>query len=210
MRSGNRFKVNVEDLAAADTVRFGTRTRRVLGRVILVLCASCMALVQIPAPAESTSPVSPPDSAKIQAVMADFEKYVEENMHVWGTPGMAVAVVHDDRVVYSKGFGVKTIGTRDPVTENTIFQIGSTSKAFTSALVAMMVDEKKVAWDDAVVDHLPQFMMYDPWVTRHFSVTDLMAQRSGLPAYSLDTLSFLGFDRAHITRSLRLDRKSVV
>ncbi len=206
MRSGNRFKVNVEDLAAADTIRFGTRRRRVLSRVILVLCASCMALVQIPAPAESASPVSPPDFSKIQAVMADFEKYVEENMHVWGTPGMAVAVVHDDRVVYSKGFGVKTIGTREPVTENTIFQIGSTSKAFTSALVAMMVDEKKVAWDDAVVDHLPQFMMYDPWVTRHFSVTDLMAQRSGLPAYSLDTLSFLGFDRTHITRSLRLIR----
>jgi CubicO group peptidase (beta-lactamase class C family) len=84
------------------------------------------------------------------------------------------------------------------VDENTIFQIGSTSKAFTGALVAMLMDEKKLGWQDRVLDRLEEFQMSDPWVTREFRVEDLMAQHSGLPAHAGDSQAFIGFDRAHI------------
>jgi CubicO group peptidase (beta-lactamase class C family) len=118
-------------------------------------------------------------------------------------PGMCIAIVQDDKIIYAKGFGHKTIGGNDKVDEHTIFQIGSTSKAFTATLVGMLVDERKFNWQDRVVNHLDQFQMYDPWVTREFQVTDLMAQHSGLSAHAGDGQSALGFDRAHIIHSLR-------
>jgi CubicO group peptidase (beta-lactamase class C family) len=144
-----------------------------------------------------------PDEAKLKTILADFDQYAEKGMKEWNIPGMAVAIVQGDKIIYSKGFGVKKLGNSDPVTPNTVFQIGSTSKAFTSLLVAMLVDEGKLKWDDHVVDHLPDFMMYDPWVTREFRVKDLMAQRSGLTSYSADTLAIVGFDREHIIQSIR-------
>ena len=104
-------------------------------------------------------------------------------MNDWKVPGMAVAIVRGSETIYLETFGVTKVNSSDPVTPNTIFQIGSTSKAFTAALVAMQVDAGKVKWDDRVIDHLSDFKMFDPWVTREFTVTDLMAQRSGLPAH---------------------------
>ena len=140
---------------------------------------------------------------QLPALLARFEQYAEEVRISWQVPGMALAIVVDDRVAYAKGFGVKEVGGTDPVDPHTIFQIGSASKAFTSALVAMQVDAGKFQWQDRVVDRLPDFMMADPWVTREFLVQDLMAQHSGLPPYAGDLQSFLGFDRAHIVHSLR-------
>jgi CubicO group peptidase (beta-lactamase class C family) len=121
----------------------------------------------------------------------------------WKIPGMAVGIVRDGKIVFAKGFGVKTLGSNDPVTEKTIFQIGSTSKAFTATLVAMLADEGKLKWDDKVIDHVPDFMMYDPWVTREFQVVDLMSQHSGMPGYAADLLFYLGFDRPYIRKSVR-------
>ncbi len=132
-----------------------------------------------------------------------FEEYAENARQAWKIPGMAVAIVANDQMVYAKGFGVKQIGTPAPVEPHTIFQIGSTSKAFTSALVAMQVDARKFQWDDRVVEHLPDFMMADPWVTRELQVQDLMAQHSGLAAYAGDHQAFFGFERQHIIHSLR-------
>jgi CubicO group peptidase (beta-lactamase class C family) len=143
-----------------------------------------------------------PSPEKIKEILADFEEYAQKAMNDWGIPGMAVAIVQNDRVVYSKGFGVKVKGDSEPVTPNTIFQIGSTTKAFTAALIAMLVDEKKLQWKDKVIDYAPDFRMYDPWVTREFMIEDLLAQHSGMPAYSGDFQSFCGFDRKHIIKSL--------
>ncbi len=151
--------------------------------------------------AEAATPV--PDAERLEAIFAELGKYAEAGMGDWQVPGLALSVVWGDKLIYSRGFGVKTAGGTDPVTTSTVFQIGSTSKAFTAALVAMMADEGKLAWEDRVVDHLPDFRMYDPWVTREFMVYDLLSQHSGLPAYSGDGQSFLGFDRDHIVRSLR-------
>ena len=152
-------------------------------------------------PAPAADPPKP-GPQELQKILGDFEQYAEHARRQWEVPGMAVAVVQDGKVVYAKGFGVRQAGGREPVDEQTVFQIGSASKAFTAALVAMLVEDKKVAWEDKVINHLPGFKMYDPWVTREMQVEDLMAQRSGLPGNVGDTQAVLGFPREHLLRSL--------
>lgn len=145
-----------------------------------------------------------PGPEELKKILGDFEQYAEQARRQWEVPGLAIAIVQDGKVVFAKGFGVKQAGGTDPVDEQTIFQIGSTSKAFTAALVAMLADEKKVGWQDKVVNHLPGFRMHDPWVTRELQVEDLMAQRSGLPGNVGDNQAVLGFPREHLLRSLAL------
>ncbi len=106
--------------------------------------------------------------------------YINKAIKDWEVPGLAIAIVKDDRVVFAKGFGVRKFGDTTPVDERTMFAIGSSSKAFTSAAVAMLVDEGKVKWDDPVIKYLPDFQMYDPFVTRDLTVRDLLSHRSGL------------------------------
>jgi CubicO group peptidase (beta-lactamase class C family) len=143
-----------------------------------------------------------PDAGRLNEILADVEVYARKEMAAWRIPGMSVAIVKDDAVIFAKGFGVKEEGGSEPVTPRTIFQIGSATKAFTAALVAMLVDKGKAGWEDRVLDHVPDFRMYDPWVTREFMIEDLLAQHSGLPPYSGDAQAFFGFDRKHIKKSL--------
>lgn len=140
---------------------------------------------------------------RLDETLKRFEPYAVQAMKDWHVPGMAVAVVKGEKVVWAKGFGTRRAGLDRPVTPDTVFQVGSTTKAFTVALMATLVDEKKVGWDDRVVDHFPGFMLYDPWVTREFRIHDLFAQHSGMPAYAGDAQSFLGYDWDHIIGSMR-------
>jgi CubicO group peptidase (beta-lactamase class C family) len=102
-------------------------------------------------------------------------------MDASGVPGTAVAVVHDDEVVFAKGYGVRELGKPDAVDTTTLFAIGSTTKAMTAAALGMLVDEGKVRWDDPVANYLPTFQLKDPWVTRELTVRDLLTHRAGLP-----------------------------
>lgn len=95
--------------------------------------------------------------------------------------GFAVSVVKDGQVVFSKAYGVKDVRTSEPVDTSTLFAIASTTKAFTAAALGMMVDEGRLRWDDKVIDHLPDFRMYDPYVTRELTVRDLLSHRAGMP-----------------------------
>ncbi|MFA5355929.1 MAG: serine hydrolase [Candidatus Omnitrophota bacterium] len=144
-----------------------------------------------------------PDDARWKEITADIEQYAQKGMKELGIPGMAVGIVQGDKAIYTKGFGVKAAGTKSAVTTDTIFQIGSTSKAFTACVAGMMQDEGLFNWEDPVINYLPDFIMYDPWVTREFKVWDMMAQHSGLPGYSADFLSSCGFDRGQIIRAIR-------
>ncbi|MCA1573520.1 MAG: serine hydrolase, partial [Acidobacteria bacterium] len=98
----------------------------------------------------------------------------------WEVPGLSIAIVKNDQVVFVKGYGVRKLGDPTPVNERTLFAIGSSSKAFTAASVAMLVDEGKLKWDDPVTKYLPVFELYDPYVTRELTVRDLLSHRSGL------------------------------
>ena len=116
-----------------------------------------------------------------QVPLDNLDEYITRVMQDWEAPCVAVAVVKDDRVIYAKGFGVREIDGNDPVDEHTVFAIASTSKAFTTAALGMLVDEGRLSWDDRVTDHLLGFELYDPWVTRELRVRDLLSHRSGLP-----------------------------
>jgi CubicO group peptidase (beta-lactamase class C family) len=159
-------------------------------------------------PAAAQPVVHVPDAQKLQQILKDFEVYAEQGRKDWQVPGMAIAIVADDKVIYAKGFGVKRVGGTDPVDPHTVFPIGSASKAFTSALVAMMADEGKLKWSDPVLQHDPDFQMYDPWVTREFQIQDLMAQHSGMPPYANDWLGMAGFPSTYIAAQMKYVKPS--
>jgi len=114
------------------------------------------------------------------APLAGFDAAVAEAVRDWETPGLAVAVVKDGKVLFSKGYGVRALGAPDPAGTRTLFAIGSTTKAMTAALIGMLVDEKKLAWNDPVSMHLPWFQLSDPYLTREITVRDLLTHRAGL------------------------------
>ena len=166
----------------------------------MILCMVFAAGCSTPA---SSEPQQHGSAAELKQVVTEFDSYAEKARADWGVPGMAIAIVKGDEVVLVKGYGVKTAGTSDPVTAETVFQIASTSKAFTSTMVAMEVDRGALKWDDKVTTYLPDFRMKDPWVTQEFTITDTMAHRSGLPANWGDELMALGYNDSYAIHALR-------
>lgn len=144
-----------------------------------------------------------PNETQMQEILSDFDRYAERARQDWKVPGMAVAIVKDDRVIFLKGYGVKTEGGNDPVTPDTIFQTGSDTKAFTAAVVATEVDRGTLRWDDPVVARYPDFALYEPADTRNFTITDAMTHRSGLPDHWGDDLGMLGYDQDYILHAVR-------
>ena len=111
---------------------------------------------------------------------ADIDALATRAMERFHSPGIAIGVVKDGELIYAAGHGVRDIRADDKVDADTIFQIASLTKAFTTAALGLLVDEGKLHWDDRVIEHLPEFRMYDPWVTREFTVRDVLTHRSGL------------------------------
>jgi len=109
-----------------------------------------------------------------------LDRRIERGLAEWEIPGLAIAVVHGDSIVLARGFGVRELGSREPVDERTLFAIGSASKPFAAATVGLLVDEGDIGWDDAAIDHLPGFQLFDPYATRELTVRDLLTHRSGL------------------------------
>jgi len=110
----------------------------------------------------------------------DIDALVTDAMQEFSVPGVAVGVIKDGVVVHAAGYGVRELGLADPVDLQTMFRIASTTKAVTTASLAILVDAGKLSWDDKVVDYIPEFALYDPWVTKEFTVADLLTHRSGL------------------------------
>jgi len=133
----------------------------------------------------------------------ELSAYILKSMKEWETPGLALAVVKNDSIIFAKGYGVRKLGENAPVSANTIFAIASTTKAMTVACLAMLVDEGKLKWDDPVTKHLPWFQLYDPYVTRELTVQDLLCHRSGLERG--DNLWYLSpYSREEVLRRVRL------
>jgi CubicO group peptidase (beta-lactamase class C family) len=136
---------------------------------------------------------------------ANLDARVEAIRQQVGVPGMAVTIVENGQITYAHGFGVRRLGGNEHVDADTIFHIGSISKAFTTAAIGILVDQGKLNWDDKVIDHMPWFQMYDPWVTREMTVRDLLVHRSGLGLGEGD-LMFVprsNLSRREIVRRLR-------
>jgi len=120
----------------------------------------------------------------------EIDRAVQRTMDEFDVPGMAVSVVFDGKVHYASGQGIVETGDEAEVDQHTLFRIASVSKAFTAAALAVLADEGKLGWEDPVIDHIPEFRMYDPWVTREFTIRDLLTHRSGLPLGAGDLLIF--------------------
>ncbi len=118
------------------------------------------------------------------------DSLVQATLKAFDVPGIAVAVVKDGKVVFAKGYGVASLNTKRPVDENTRFGIASNSKAFTAAALAILADEGKLKLDDKVTDYIPEFKMYDPYVSQEFTIRDLLTHRSGLGLGAGDLMIF--------------------
>ena len=157
-------------------------------------------LSDVPPPLVPAAPL--PDDAVGKAV-SKLDGLAEELMTKSGIPGMSVAVVHEGKTVYAKGFGVKDVRTGDKVDPDTVFQLASLSKPLGSTVVAHQVSEKAIDWDTPIVSKLPWFALSDPAVTQMVTVGDLYSHRSGLPDHAGDLLEDLGYDRRYVLERLR-------
>ena len=150
-------------------------------------------------PAQVAAPAA---KAAVEALLPDFEAMLEKGMADFAVPGASVGIVVGNEVVYAKGFGVRAAGGA-AVDTGTLFQIGSTTKAFLATTLAILVDEKKLEWAQRVLAVDPTFTLHDPWVTREFRVYDMLAQRSGMRPYVNDVMTGLGYDADALVYSLR-------
>jgi CubicO group peptidase (beta-lactamase class C family) len=151
---------------------------------------------------------APATTTAVAAPAFNLEADVNRTMRTFDVPGIAIAVVKDGKVVAAQGFGVRKLGEPAKVDGQTLFEIASNSKAFTAAALAMLVDEGKLSWDDRVTKHLPDFQMYDAYVTHEMTVRDLLTHRSGLGLGAGDLLWWpsTGFTADEIIEKLRYIR----
>src|SRR5207253_11409284 len=145
-------------------------------------------------------------AAQVENAIREVEKLAQKQIQENALPGLAIAVVFQDKVVYAKGFGVRDTSARAPIDADTVFQLASLSKPIGSTVVAELVGEGKITWDSKLSMLDPTFEMFDPWVTREITIRDMYAHRSGLPAHAGDLLEDLGFTRAEILYRLRYQR----
>ncbi|WP_161790488.1 serine hydrolase [Inquilinus limosus] len=183
--------------SAAPVTPAGTTRRRIAVATLALLALA------VAGPAARAAEGETPMDMRIQALQPELASYVTAGMKAFDTPGLAIGIVSGDRLVYARGFGVRSKTKGGEVGTRTVFQIGSTTKAFLAATLAIAVDRGRLRWDDRIVDLDPEFRLKDPWVTREFRVFDLLAQRSGLPPYANDSLGILGLDEAALIQSLR-------
>lgn len=146
------------------------------------------------------APFAPADAQR--GPLSGFDNYISQAMRDWKVPGLAIAVVRNDSIIHMRGYGTRTMNANESVDENTLFAIGSTSKAFTATLVGMLVDEGKMRWDDPAHVHLPGLELFDPYVSKEITIRDLLTHRSGLVRGDLIWYA-TGFDRREILRRVR-------
>lgn len=136
------------------------------------------------------------------SILHQLDELAERIRQDWQIPGLAVSMVSGGAVLAARGYGTRTIGGGVPVDGDTLYSIGSCTKSFTAAALALLVDEGKLTWDDPVIRHLPDFALPDPWVTQHVTVRDLLAHRLGLRRATA-TYYHGGYDQRELVRRMR-------
>ena len=173
--------------------------------VVLVSTLLLVLLVPFCAKAEEKPHVT---SEQVTRAIQELEKLAQKQIQENALPGLAIAVVFQDKSVYAKGFGVRDTSGKSSVDADTVFQLASLSKPIGSTVVAELVGEGKITWDSKLSVLDPTFAMFDPWVTREITIRDMYAHRSGLPEHAGDLLEDLGFTRAEILHRLRYQQPS--
>lgn len=150
----------------------------------------------------------PPLAAQRRAdPLRGLDQYIEQAMRTWQVPGLAIAIVKDDSVVYARGFGVRELGKPGAVDQNTIFAVASNTKAFTATAITALALQNKLGLNDPVTRHLPWFQLYDPWVTREVTLRDLLTHRTGYLTWQGDLVWYgSSYDRTEVIRRLRFNK----
>ena len=125
------------------------------------------------------------EAVKLEEKLQSIRTFIDSTMSQWHVAGLSVAVVKDNEILMTEGFGYRDIEKKLPVTSQTLFAIGSSSKAFTAFSVGLLVDEGIINWDTPIIEYMPDFMMYDDFATREMTAIDLLTHRSGLPRHDL-------------------------
>ncbi|WP_344991747.1 serine hydrolase [Tsukamurella soli] len=190
----------------------------VVGILGVGVAAALVACSSGPPASESTTVPGPPSAGaqppdavpgvaipagRIDSAVTDVDGLARDLMRTSHIPGMAIAVVHDGKIVYAKGFGVRSVDTRQPVDADTVFPLASLSKPIAATVVAARMATGGFTWATPVHTLMPSFALADPYVTEHVTVGDLFAHRSGLPDHAGDLLEDLGYDRAAVLSRLR-------
>jgi len=179
--------------------------------ILLLVCAAVLACgctqpgsVPQQTPATVSAPAGTHAAADIATLVPQFDAYAGKLINQSGVPGTAIAIVRNDKVIYLRCFGVKNVTTNEPVTPDTRFQLASISKSVTATMIASMVGNGELSWDDTIVSVDPGFKLSDPYVTEHITFRDLLSHRSGLPEYGTDELqNDFGYTRPEIMDKLR-------
>lgn len=150
---------------------------------------------------DSAVPGVTPD--RVKTALPELEKLTTGLLKKTGIPGLAIAVTYNDQVVYAKGFGMREIDKPEAVDPDTVFQLASVSKPIGSTVIAGLVADGVVTWDDRVIDHDPGFHMHEPFVTAALTIRDTYSHRSGLPEHAGDLLEDMEYDRTEVLRRLR-------
>ena len=152
--------------------------------------------------ATESSPSTIEKITPVTNTLNDLDSIVNDALDVFNVPGVAIGIVVDGKVVLSKGYGYRNLDQSLPTTENTLFAIGSCTKAFTTFILGQLVDEGKINWDDPVITYIPEFRLMDQYTTHHITIRDLVAHRSGMARH--DMLWFnSGFTRSDVIKSLQ-------
>lgn len=175
-----------------------------------VTTALALSLILTCYPANANQPIQVKNLASTSVKQAELERKISSaitsSLDAFYTPGMAVGITYKNTVVFNRGFGIANIEKQTKVDSNTYFRLASTSKAFTAAALAILVDEKKIHWQDKVIDHLPQFVLSNAYVTREFTIADLLTHKSGLVSGAGDSMIWpepSGFSREEVIHNLR-------
>lgn len=174
---------------------------------LLLLSALVMAAAGQPVSSRQIDKVKKADAAKGQPLSArQIDRLTKRVMKEFSVPGIAVAVIKDDVILHMKGYGVRSIATRQKTDEHTLFAIASNTKAFTVAALGILIDEGKLSWETKVIDIIPEFRLNKAYVTEDFNIKDLLSHRSGLGEGAGDLMSWPDsamFTTAEIIHNLR-------
>jgi CubicO group peptidase (beta-lactamase class C family) len=140
---------------------------------------------------------------RVNAALAQLDPYIQENLAKTKVPGASVAVIYNDKVVFLRGYGVRKVGEPEKIDPDTVFEIASVSKPIASTILASLVGQGKVGWDDTVADLEPDFKLSNPETTREVTIRDFLSHRSGLATESGDYLEMLGYSRPPILYRMR-------
>lgn len=138
---------------------------------------------------------------RAREALAGFDDFLTKALQTWNVPGLGFAIVIDGEVVFADGFGYRDLEQDLPMTADSLFAVGSTTKAFTTTVLGMLVEEGKIDWDEPVAAYLPGFKLYDPVATERLTVRDLVTHRSGLPRHD-----YLWYNNNELSRAAFVER----